>query len=62
MTKRKKPDSPTEGGKNAKTELTEQQLKEISGGPIYMDRLYSTQVQTTDTANLSPTSLNVVKP
>ena len=65
MTEQKKsasPDSLAEAGKNAKTELTEQQLKEISGGPIYMDRLYSTQVQTTDTANLSPTSLNVVKP
>ena len=40
----------------AKAELTEAQLKDISGGPIYMDRLYSTQTQTTDKANLSPTT------
>ena len=58
MTEQKKPaapDSLTVAGKNAKTELTEKQLNDISGGPIYMDRLYSTQVQTTDKASVSPT-------
>ena len=50
MTERKKPEAPTEAGKNAKTELTEKQLQEISGGPIYMDRLQPTQVQLTDKA------------
>lgn len=68
MTDPKKPASPdslTEAGKNAKTELNEAQLKEISGGPIYMDsRLYST-VQTADKSSTSPTvapSLNFTKP
>jgi len=68
MTDQKKPASPdslTEASKNAKTELNEAQLKDISGGPIYMDsRLYST-VQTTDKSSTSPVvaaSLNFTKP
>jgi hypothetical protein len=62
MTKSKKPDSLTEAGKNAKTELSEQQLQDISGGPIYMDRLQSAQVQLTDKASVPTISLNVAKP
>jgi len=69
MTDHKKPASPdslTEAGKNAKAELNEAQLNDISGGPIYMDgRLYSSQVQTTDKSSTSPVvaaSLNFTKP
>ena len=60
MTERKKTDSLKEAGK--KTELDEKQLQEISGGPIYMDRLQTAQVQLTDKAD--PTiaaSLNFTK-
>jgi bacteriocin-like protein len=52
MTDQKKPASPdslTESGKNAKTELTEKQLQDISGGPIYMDRLQPAQLKITET-------------
>ncbi len=38
---KKKPASPdtlVKGGKIDKTELSEDQLKDVSGGPIYMDK------------------------
>lgn len=61
MTDQKKPAAPTEAGKNAKTELTEQQLQEISGGPIYMDRLQPAQLQNTGPNPATAASLNFTK-
>ncbi len=62
MTERKKTDSLTEAGKNAKAELTEKQLQDISGGPIYMNKLTPTDTQLVG-PNLQPAAqITVAKP